>query len=150
MRALAVQQRTIWHPGTATENTVLLPASDPRVPAGLPARIGTVRLKQLQDSQIVGRPRFPMIKNATRINFGAYVVHDPDCPLDVHSTFRVNSIFGTPTAQYARLLTFPYTDQWTYATGSTLAPTSDLVGVFVGTAGNCRWFMAEDWITLTP
>ena len=109
-----------------------------------------MRLKQLQDSQIVGRPRFPMAQNATHIRFGAFVVHDPACPLDVHSTFRVYSIFGTPTARYARLLTFPYVDQWTYVSGSALAPTSDLVGVYVGTVGNCRWFMAEDRITLTP
>ena len=154
MRALSVQRRMIWTPDTPAENTTLLPIDDPRVPPGLPAHVKQIRCKTGRDSYIVGRPQFPIVSTSTIVTYGTWAIHDPNCPAENdHGFLRPLTVSGSPSNWLTIRPNLFLVDRWTYFSSSMIMIGAETAGAyFASTTWNplCQWFLADDWITLTP
>ena len=156
MRALAVQQRTVWHPNTPAKMSEFISATDSRVPAGLPVQTGVVRIIKGRDHQPVSSERVPTINNSTLIVTSAWGIHDPNCQAAVHGVFRFIYSTGVPSVWYQVGDSIPISDKWTKCYG--YAKSKEVQGTGITpyfTLNNtfdtlCTWFIADDWITLTP
>lgn len=151
MRALAVQQRTVWHPGTPSPNSTMVPVSDPRIPAGLPSHIQQVRIRTGRDSYPNDRTRVPTAVG-TQIIWSAWVCHDPFCPAGEHGDFRGIYTYNNPSKWVAAATVSLDTVDWVLMR-QTLSALGGPLTPYYGTTtfdSLCTWFMADDWITLTP
>ena len=159
MRALAVQQRTVWHPGTNASNSTFIPASS--APAGLPERITTVRLLQGRDINNPALAWYPVAKE-TQMFVSAYVLHNPQCQATNHvrlSSILRLSLNGGVTVSYPGIeIGRPEYSSWTLVQKSRdfrSVSTDFNIGIpwwFIDQPSNglCTYYIAEDRITITP
>lgn len=156
MRALAVQQRTVWHPGTPAKLSEFISSTDSRVPAGLPVQTDVVRIISGRNHQPVSSGRVPTINDSTLIISSAWGIHDPNCQAKVHGVFRFIYSTGVPTVWYQAGDSIPISDKWAKCYGYTKSKEVQGTGITPYLALNgtydplCTWFIADDWITLTP
>ena len=159
MRALAVQPRTVWHPGTNAENSTFIPASS--APAGLPEGIATARFLKGREIKDPALAWYPVAKE-TQMIISAYILHNPQCQATNHVRLISNLVLSLndggvvswPGIEVGR----PEYNSWTLVQKS-----RDFRSVSanfnVGTAwwvldqpqnGLCTYYIADDQITLTP
>ena len=159
MRALAVQQRTVWHPGTVAENSTFIPASS--APAGLPEGIATVRLLKGRDIQDPALARYPVAKE-TQMIVSAYILHNPQCQAANHFILISNlpvSLNGGDILSWPGLaMGLPEHKSWTLVQKSRDFR-SESTNFNTGKAswiidqpwnGICSYYIADDRITITP
>ena len=156
MRALAVQQRTVWHPNTPARMSEFISSTDSRVPAGLPVQTDVVRIIRGRDHQPVPSERVPTINDSTLIVSSAWGIHDPNCQAEVHGVLRFIYSTNVTVVWYQLGDSIPISDKWAkcyrYAKskevqGTGITPFLALNGTFDNL---CKWFIADDRITLTP
>ena len=159
MRALAVQQRTVWHPGPVAANSTFIPASS--APAGLPEGIATVRFLEGRDIQDPALARYPVAKE-TQIIVSAYILHNPQCQAANHviliSNFPVSLNGGDILSWPGVVMGLPEHNSWTLVQKSRDFR-SISTNFNTGTAGwvidqprngICSYYIADDRIALTP
>ena len=160
MRALAVQQRTVWHPGTVGTRSTLIPYTDPRVPEGCPSHSGLIRRKVGRDDWESSTHYYP-VSSGTKATFSMCVAHDPNCVSQEHAPFRVLLISYLATGESKWLLHTPINtppvSDWVFYQGFVGLPSTAVsVSAILSCSGlvegreKCTWFVADDWITLTP
>lgn len=162
MRALAVQQRTIWHPGTDAGNSTFIPASDPQVPEGLPENILTVRMISARDIRPTPIQYHPLI-NQTEMVASTWVIHNPLCKSSEHTS--MNFLMTLSIGQGTGGVDWPGIEMGspTMAKWTKVTKRRNFVSVIktynVGypqlvinqtATGLCSYLVADDWITLTP
>ena len=156
MRALAVQQRTVWRPNTPAIMSEFISSTDSRVPAGLPVQTDVVRIISGRDHQPVYVERVPTINDSTLIVSSAWVIHDPNCQAKVHGVFRFIYSTNVPSTWYQIGDSIPISDKWAKCYGYAKSKEVQGTGITPYFALNntfdtlCTWFVADDQITLTP
>ena len=156
MRALAVQQRTVWHPNIPAERSEFISSTDSRVPAGLPVQTDIVRITRGRDHRPIPSIRIPTVNGSTLIAASAWVIHDPNCQAEIHGVLRCVHSTDVPTLWYQVGAPVPIQDKWAKlwsydkskeVQGTGITTYFSLNGTFDAA---CTWFLANDWITLTP
>ena len=159
MRALAVQQRTVWHPGTVAINSTLIPASS--APPGLPEGITKARFLYKRDVRVLPLDFHPIAKG-TQMVASAWIIHDPQCRATTHVTmnalFSISELDGPPVDWPGILMGLPEHNSWTYVQKSrnfeSVPKKFDRgYALFVLNQtidGMCSYYIADDQITLTP
>ena len=159
MRALAIQQRTVWHPGTVAINSTLIPASS--APPGLPEGITKARFLYKWDVRDLPLDFHPIAKG-TQMVASAWIIHDPQCRATTHVT--MNALFliselGGPSVDWPGVsMGLPEHNSWTYVQKSrnftSVTKKFDTgYALFVlnqANDGMCSYYIADDRITLTP
>ena len=159
MRALAVQQRTVWHPGTVAANSTFIPASS--APAGLPEGIATVRFLKGRDIYDPTFALYPVAKE-TQMIVSAYILHNPQCQAANHvglfSNLSVSLNGGDILSWPVVAMGLPEHNSWTLVQKSRDFR-SESTDFNTGTAGwvinqprngICSYYIADDRITITP
>ena len=159
MRALAVQQRTVWHPGTVAINSTLIPASS--APPGLPEGITKARFLYKRDVRVLPLDFRPMAKG-TQMVASAWIIHDPQCKATTHvpmgPLFSISKSGGPPVDWPGVLMGLPEHNSWTYVQKSInfASVTKEFdtgYAMFVLNQthdGLCTYYIADDRVTLTP
>ena len=159
MRALAVQQRTVWHPETVAANSTFIPASS--APAGLPEGIATVRFLKGRDIKDLALAWYPVAKE-TQMIVSAYILHNPQCQAANHvrlsSNLSVSLNGGDILSWPGVVMSLSEHNSWTLVQKS-IDFRSVSTNFDTGTAcwiidqprnGICSYYIADDRITLTP
>ena len=159
MRALAVQQRTVWHPGTVAINSTLIPASS--APPGLPEGITTARFLYKREVRVNPLDFHPIAKS-TQMVASAWIIHDPQCKATTHvmmgPLFSISKSGGPSVDWPGVSMGLPEHNSWTYVQRSRnfASVTKEFDTGYAMFVLNqkiddlCTYYTADDRITLAP